>query len=93
MLSWKEAKPEETKKSLETSATILDGIGETEWNENKLSKLLLTEAGKEKDKGKLLWPLRVALTGKKNSAGPFEVANVLGKEESLKRIKKAQTLL
>jgi len=37
--------------------------------------------------GQLLWPLRAALTGSQFSPGAFEVAAVLGKPESLKRIK------
>ena len=41
---------------------------------------------KEEKVGNYLWPMRVALTGKKASPGPFDVAEVLGKEESLKRI-------
>jgi len=39
-----------------------------------------------KDRGYLLWPLRVAMTGKEASAGPFEIAEILGKEKVLKRI-------
>lgn len=39
--------------------------------------------------GQVLWPLRVALTGLQFSPGAFEVAAVLGKEESLKRIQSA----
>ena len=38
--------------------------------------------------GQILWPLRVALTGEKFSPGVWEVASVLGKEESLSRISK-----
>jgi len=41
----------------------------------------------------LLWPLRVALTGKKTSAGPFEIAEILGKEKTLKRIKEAINII
>ena len=37
----------------------------------------------------MLWPMRVALTGKKNSPGNFEIAEALGKKNSMKRIKKA----
>lgn len=37
-------------------------------------------------RGECLWPLRVALSGLRNSPGPFEIMFVLGKEESLKRI-------
>lgn len=39
--------------------------------------------------GEVLWPLRVALSGQKNSPGPFEIADILGKQESSKRIEKA----
>jgi glutamyl-tRNA synthetase len=41
----------------------------------------------------LLWPLRVALTGQQYSPGVFEVLEVLGKEEALKRIQKAMVKL
>lgn len=37
--------------------------------------------------GQLLWPLRVALTGKEFSPGVFEMIYLLGKQKSLKRIK------
>lgn len=40
-------------------------------------------------RGDTLWPLRVALTGRKHSPGPFAVAAALGKETTLKRIKLA----
>jgi len=40
-------------------------------------------------RGELLWPLRVALSGKEASPGPFEIMEVLGKEEVLARLKKA----
>lgn len=41
------------------------------------------------DRGALLWPLRAALTGVQKSPSPFEVAWVLGKNETLRRIQKA----
>ncbi|MCX6739733.1 MAG: glutamate--tRNA ligase [Candidatus Parcubacteria bacterium] len=43
--------------------------------------------------GDILWPMRVALSGQQNSPSPFELAWVLGKKETLKRINKAQTKL
>jgi nondiscriminating glutamyl-tRNA synthetase len=48
--------------------------------------------GEAGDRGRLLWPLRVALTGKKASPGPFEIAEILEKERVLKRIKYAQKI-
>lgn len=43
----------------------------------------------EKNKGFVLWPLRVALSGKQFSPSPFEIIDILGTEKSLKRIKAA----
>ena len=42
------------------------------------------------DRGHLLWPLRVALTGKKSSAGPFDIAEILGKKKVLARLEIAK---
>ena len=44
------------------------------------------------DRGRLLWPLRAALSGKKASPGPFEIMEILGIKESLKRLKSAKEL-
>jgi len=52
----------------------------TEWEK------IFFEAIGDGDKGRLLWPLRVALTGKKASPGPFEIMEILGEKETLKRI-------
>lgn len=51
---------------------------------------LSAEALAKADRGYLLWPLRVALTGKEASAGPFEIAEILGKEKTIKRIREAK---
>ena len=37
--------------------------------------------------GQMLWPLRIAISGKANTpGGAFEIAYLLGKEETLKRL-------
>ena len=44
--------------------------------------------------GQGLWPLRTAVSGKQNTpCGAFEMMNILGKEETLSRIKKGIELL
>ena len=43
----------------------------------------------EGERGEYLWPLRVALSGAKESPGPFEIMEGLGKEEGISRIKQA----
>ena len=49
---------------------------------------------KEIKNGQALWPLRTAVSGKQMTpAGSFEIMEVIGKEESLERIKKGIELL
>lgn len=37
-------------------------------------------------KGAVLWPMRVALTGRERSPDPFSVAYIIGRDETLKRL-------
>jgi glutamyl-tRNA synthetase len=50
-------------------------------------------AASEWGNGDVLWPMRYALCGQKQSPSPFELAELLGKEESLQRIHLAYTRL
>lgn len=102
MLLWKNYSAQDIKKSLENLEKIISDIKEKDFTKENLQSILLAEADRGvgpstelrvKDRGLLLWPLRVALTGKQASAGPFEVAEILGKEKTLQRIKEAQELL
>lgn len=93
LLKWRDMPDKEIKNSLDKLKKILVHIKQTEWTKENLEKILLPETEKAGDRGKMLWPLRVALTGKKESAGPFEIAEVLGKEKTLTRIKEAKKKL
>ena len=93
LLKWKDMQDKEIKKSLEKLEKVLSKIKDEDWKKENLENVLMPEAEKDGDRGVLLWPLRVALTGKEASAGPFEVADILGKEKTLKRIKIAKELL
>lgn len=44
-------------------------------------------------KGNILWPMRYALSGKEKSPDPFIISEILGKEETLKRLNFAYELL
>ena len=51
-------------------------------------------AEKECKNGLALWPLRTAVSGKQMTpGGAYEIMDILGKEESLKRIRKGIELL
>lgn len=81
-----------TKKGLEQAYKYL--LEEKDFSHDSLEQLLRAVANKNNlSAGEILWPIRVALTGKDASPGSFEVLNALGKEESLARIKIAIDML
>ncbi|MFA5925351.1 MAG: glutamate--tRNA ligase [Parcubacteria group bacterium] len=92
LLLWKKMSGKELLSSLQKSSELIGGIEKGEWEIEKIKDKLM-EAADQKNRGALLWPLRVALTGKEKSSSPFEVAWVLGREESVKRINQAITLI
>ncbi|HVU79889.1 MAG TPA: glutamate--tRNA ligase, partial [Candidatus Paceibacterota bacterium] len=48
-----------------------------------------TEVGR----AEVLWPMRVALSGREKSPDPFTLAGLLGREKTLKRLNKALSAL
>ncbi len=85
ILKWKDMSDEDLQNSLARSLEIFSGIEEKNWELNNIKDKLM-EAADPKNRGEMLWPLRVSLTGKEKSPSPWEVAWVIGKEESIKRI-------
>lgn len=85
LLAWKKQNKEDIKKNLILAKEKISLIATRDWNKIKLEQVLMPLA-KEVGVGDLLWPLRVCLTGKEGSPNPFEVAEVLGKEKTEKRI-------
>lgn len=88
LLKWKQMTPEETSASLNRAEKVIARLAENTSKE-AIEKTFLDEIGIG-DKGSLLWPLRVALSGKKASPGPFEIIAILGAKEAQKRVKHAQ---
>ncbi len=52
-------------------------------------KAAIWSYAEEVGKGEVLWPLRTAISGKKQSPDPFTIAFILGKEETYLRIQTA----
>ncbi len=90
ILVWKKSTVEEAKKILQELELILNNFSVQDWNKDNL-QIKIGEWVKEEEysNGIVLWPMRVALSGKENSPGPFEIAEVLGKDETIARIKLA----
>lgn len=74
LLSWNGATPGQT---LEKLQLIREAVRE--------DRDIMALAEKE-GRGEILWPLRAALSGQKSSPGPLEIMDVLGKEETLRRL-------
>lgn len=94
LLLWKTLSSAEIKNNLEQIKIELEKINNNNWHKDNLeTQLFAWLKANDKKNGDYLWPLRVALSGLKNSPTPFEIAAALGKEESLKRINQASALL
>lgn len=84
LLRWKNMSDTELREILDKIYNMFCGINI--WKKDVLDKRLFELAEEIGDRGKVFWPLRVALSGKKASAGPTEIAEILGKEKTQKRI-------
>jgi glutamyl-tRNA synthetase len=97
MLNWKEADTDDIKLALDELINLVSKIREGEWTKEKIEQTILpaSEVFSKKinktewDRGYLLWPMRAALSAKKMSLGPFEIADVLGKQKTLSRLNDA----
>jgi len=94
LLLWKSLTEIQVKNNLDELVEKLSTVEDKDWQTKSLEDLVVTWL-KEKDKklGDYLWPMRVALSGLKNSPGPFEIANVIGKQETLEKINFASSFL
>lgn len=83
---------EKTKLALQESIKYLKE--ENDFGRDSLEQLLRAMAAKNNlSAGEVLWPIRVALSGKKASPGTFELLAAFGKDESLLRINKALDMI
>jgi hypothetical protein len=71
--------------------SLLSSIPETNFSATD-TKNSIWNFATEKGRANVLWPMRVALTGREKSADPFTVAEILGKDETLTRLRNAQNL-
>jgi glutamyl-tRNA synthetase len=94
LLIWKKLTAKDVVENLQTVHKLLERIPEEEWLSDSIGECLVSYINaKELKTGDYLWPMRVALTGQKASPGPFDVAEILGKEETLNRINKGVSKL
>lgn len=88
LLAGKDASLDVAKGHLHATLAILTALADAQFTKEVLEQAIMPLA-EEKGRGAVLWPLRVALSGKKASPGPFEIMPVLGKAETIRRVQSA----
>jgi nondiscriminating glutamyl-tRNA synthetase len=87
LLIWKKSDFSDAIEKLKEIYVILEKIAEEKWNKKDLEEEIIAFIkSKDYGVGDVLWPLRIALSGLQNSPSPFEIAEVLEKDETLARI-------
>jgi len=90
ILVWKKSTKEIAKAMLENMEKLLNTIDTQDWKKEFIEQKVGEWIQENKYKvGDVLWPMRVALSGQQNSPGPYEIADVLGKEKTLERLRQA----
>jgi glutamyl-tRNA synthetase len=91
LLVWKKSTPEQTKDNLVKLNEFLASFNDSDFKDIKSLETKIMDWIKTNNLGvgDMLWPMRVALSGQKNSPNPFEIAWVVGKQATLDRISKA----
>jgi glutamyl-tRNA synthetase len=90
LLKWRKSDLTDAKQKLHIVLEEITKIPPENWTRNSIENLLMDViTNQELGTGNVLWPMRVALSGAKNSPGPFEIAEILGKEKTLTRLQKA----
>lgn len=94
LLVWKKSTREDAREKLEILREYLSSKNDAEWGRVQLeADTLAWITNQGFGVGDVLWPMRTALSGQKNSPGPFEIASVLGKNRTIERIQLGITRL
>jgi glutamyl-tRNA synthetase len=89
ILVWKKGTAVGAVENLTQVASLCTAVPEGEWRKETLEGAIMPLA-EARGKGDVLWPLRVALSGKEQSPAPIDIMIALGKGESLRRIEAAR---
>ena len=87
LLVWQKApsSPVQIAEILSEVSNALREISAANFTRENLTAAVMGAIGKH-ERGEVLWPLRVALSGQASSPDPIDIMSVIGKEESLRRV-------
>jgi len=77
---------------LENVVKLGESLGEDQFSKEGIKEVVFPYATTH-GKGRVLWPMRYALSGKEKSPDPFTLAYILGKKHTLERLKEAIAIL
>lgn len=77
-----------TTEHIDAIISLLEVIDESSFTAESI-KTAVWDFATEKGRGNVLWPMRVALSGKEKSPDPFTIATILGKMETISRLRHA----
>lgn len=94
LLAWKKMVPQIVVDRLTWVIQHIEQMNESDWTVAQIEANLKEHVAKDGlATGEVLWPLRVALSGRQNSPSPFELAWVLGRDKTLSRLQAALALI
>ncbi|MFC1720878.1 glutamate--tRNA ligase [Patescibacteria group bacterium] len=82
-LVWKTDSLEQAKTHLKKVAELLE---DADFTSPDTIKETIWDYAEKEGRGNVLWPMRMALSGRDKSPDPFTLAYILGKEEAVKRL-------
>jgi len=88
ILVWKKSDPIKTKENLQIIYDELKNLLSQKFTA-QIIQAILNRLGQDRGVGDIFWPFRVALTGMQSSPPPAEIAEIMGLEKTLGRIKVA----
>jgi glutamyl-tRNA synthetase len=87
LLKWK--KDPDLDSVLPRLSKLTELLPEADFSSPESIKDAVWSYAEEVGRGEVLWPLRVALSGREKSPDPFTIAHIIGQEETLVRINNA----
>ena len=87
--------PEVARASLALCLPVLESIENSQWTETEIHDRIMSAIAESGMKnGAVLWPLRIAISGQASTpGGAMEIAYLLGREETLRRVRAGQARL
>lgn len=92
-LIYKDTSPERIINNLEEVIGVIKMTDESDYNKENIKIFLMEIANRLENRGEILHPMRFALSGLEKSPDPFILAEILGKDETINRLKKAIDIL